>query len=196
MPYVTLEQLRALPNLGDATKFTDAELAAARTWFEVAFERHTGVAWEPRVVVDEPHDGGERTLILDHPYPRSIEAVSVIADTGVITAFTAPQLADLRVASWGEVRRLTGGVFPRGDGNVLVSYTRWKTLSPPADVVEAALVAIRDKVLTDNVGNRQFALVTQEGVVRTSTPGEGRPFGLPFVDEIANARRERIGSIA
>lgn len=196
MPYVTTAQLRAVPNLADAAKFTDAELTAATTWFETVFEDYTGVAFLPRVVLDERHDGGASSLILDHLYPRSIEAVEVIADTGGITVFTAPQLADLRLNSWGEVRRLTGGIFPRGNGNVLFDYTHAKTTTPPADVVEAALVAIRDKLMNDNVGNRQFALVTQEGVVRTSTPGPARPFGIPFVDQVANARREKTSAIA
>ena len=189
MPYVTPAQLRALPNLGDAAKFTDAELTAATTWFETKFERYTGVAWEPRTVVDERLDGtGESTLLIGHMYPISVQGVEVVSDAGGITAFTAADLADLRLARHGEIRRVSRGSFPRGDGNIIVDYIHGHP-SPPADVVEAALIAIRDKVLTDNVGNRQFAVQTQEGIIRSSRPGPDRPFGIDDVDEVANARR-------
>lgn len=196
MPYVTLAQLRALPNLGDSAKFTDAELTVATSWFETKFERYTGVAWAPRVVVDERLDGtGEPTLLLGHMYPISVQGVEVVSDAGGITAFTAADLADLRLARHGELRRVSRGSFPRGDGNILVDYTHGHP-APPDDVVEAALIAIRDKVLTDNVGNRQFAVQTQEGIIRSSRPGPDRPFGIDDVDEVANARRSWNPGIA
>jgi hypothetical protein len=194
--YVTLVELRVLPNLDDTVKFTDAELMAATTWFETKFEHYTGVAWEPRAVAGEIHDGGRSSLMLDRMYPRSVTAVSVTSDSGVITAFTADELADLRWSADGELRRVARGIFLRGDDNIAVDYTHAKTLVPPADVVEAGLVAIRDKVLTDNAGNRQFAVVTQDGIVRSSSPGPDRPFGIPFVDEVANARSERVPGFA
>lgn len=189
MAYVTLAQLRALPNLGDSAKFTDAELTAATSWFETKFERYTGVAWAPRAVVGEVLDGtGEPTILLRHLFPVSVQGIDLVSDAGSITAFTVDDLADLRLARHGEIRRVSRGPFPRGDGNVVVDYTHGHP-APPDDVVEAALIAIRDKVLTDNVGNRQFAVQTQEGIIRSSRPGPDRPFGIDDVDEVANARQ-------
>lgn len=190
MPYVTLEELRALPNLGDVVKFTDAELTAARTWFETTFERYTGVAWVPRQRTLRLDGTGTAALRLPNLYP-TVTAIRTYAG-GVATAYTPAELADVDAAPSGVLTRLSLGYFPRGTRNIEVEYSHGLA-TPPADVVEAAKVAIRDKVLTDNVGNRQFALVTQEGVVRTSTPGPDRPFGIPFVDEVANARRVDTG---
>ena len=193
--YVTLAQLRALPNLADTAKFTDAELATAAVWFENVFEDYTGVAWTPRTVIGERHSGGS-SLLLDHPYPRTISAVNVYSDATTYVAYTAAELADLRLEPSGVVRRVTLGGFTSGTGNITVDYVHYKTAVAPSDVVEAAKVAIRAHVLDDYQANRQYAVATEAGIVRTSQPGEDRPFGIPEVDAVANRRAERTIGVA
>lgn len=191
IPYVTLTQLRALPNLADTTKFPNAKLVAATDWFETRFEDYTGVAWVPRTVVDERHQiasGG--LLILDHMFPRTITAVRSYSDAATSTAYTAGELADLHSDPSGVLRRRSLGHFTSGYGLVAVDYTHgWD--SPPADVVEAAKTAIRAHLLDDYQANRQYAVSTEAGIIRTSQPGPDAPFGLREVDVVANDRNHR-----
>lgn len=193
--YVSLEELRALPNLADTTKFPDAALAAAASWFETRFEEYTGVAWAPRTVTDERHYGTGGILILDHLQPRTVSAIRAYSDATTTTAYTAAELADLHLEPSGVIRRNTLGWFTSGYGLIAVDYTHGYD-SPPADVVEAAKTAIRAHLLDDYQANRQYAVSTEAGIIRTSQPGPDRPFGLPEVDIVANRRNHRCPSIA
>ena len=193
--YVTVAELRALPNLADTAKFTDAELSAATDWFEAVFEDYTQVAWVPRTVVGERHDGWGYEILLDHQQVRTITAVNVYSDGTLFTSYTAAELADVRLSSTGMIRRVSMGSFTSGYGNITVDYTHGYD-APPADIVEAAKVAIRDRLLNDNTGNRVFAIQSEQGIVRQSTPGPGRPFGIPDVDATANRRSRATPGIA
>lgn len=190
--YLPTVAIRALPNLSDATKFTEAELRDARTWFEEVFEDYTGVAWVRRFARHTLDGTGTATLLLPDMHPRTIRSVRTYTAAATYTAFTADELAGLVVEGSGLLRRWSG-TFPRGHRNIVVEYEHGLD-RPPADVVEAAKVAIRDHLLGTNVGNRQYAVATEAGVVRTSVPGEGRPFGIPDVDAVAN-RRSATGGV-
>jgi hypothetical protein len=37
---------------------------------------------------------------------------------------------------------------------------------------------------------------TEAGIVRSSTPGQNTPFGIPFVDEVVQARSHRVPAVA
>jgi hypothetical protein len=193
--YVTLTELRALPNLADTAKFTNAELAAACDWFETLFEDYTGVAWVPRTTLDERHYGTGGVLMLDHLKPRTVTAVRSYSDATTTTAYTAAELADLRLEPSGVIRRNTLGWFTSGYGLIAVDYTHGYD-APPADVVEAAKEAIRAHLIDDYQANRQFAVSTEAGIIRTSQPGPDKPFGIQKVDEVANRRRHRCPSVA
>lgn len=187
--YVTLAEIRALPNLSDTAKFTNAEIAAAIDWFETTFEDATGVAWVPRTVTERLNGAGKTDLLLGHLFPRTITAGSITTG-GVVTALTAPELADLIVYDHGQVVRLSLGSWPLGHRNVSITYSHGFS-SPPPDVVEAAKVAVRAKLVDDQTGNRVFAVQTEAGIIRSSAPGADRPFGIPFVDEIAKRRSHK-----
>lgn len=193
--YVTLTELRTLPNLSDTAKFTNAELAAATDWFETLFEDYTGVAWVPRTVVDERHYGTGGVLMLDHLLPRTVSAVRSYSDATTTVAYTAAELADLHLEPSGVIRRNTLGWFSSGYGLVAVDYTHGYD-APPPDVVAAAKEAIRAHLLDDYQANRQFAVSTEQGIIRTSQPGPDQPFGIQKVDEVANRRRHRCPSVA
>lgn len=194
--YVTLAELRALPNLDDPTKFSNADLAAAIGWFETLFEDYTGVAWVPRQAVDERHYVGSSDLIiLDHPFPRAVTAVRSYSDATTSTAYTGAELADLRLDDSGILRRVSLGSFTSGYGLVSVDYSHGYA-SPPADVIEAAKTAIRAHLLDDYQANRQYAVSTEAGIIRTSQPGPDRPFGIPEVDVVANRRNHSVPAIA
>lgn len=197
MAYLTVAQVRALPNLADTAKFTDAEITAAIVWFETVFEDYTGVAWETRTVTGERHYvTSSGLLILEHLYPRVISAVRSYSDATTTVAYTAAELADLRVDPSGVVRRVSLGAFTSGYGVVAVDYVHYATVTPPSDVVEAAKVAVRAHLIDDYQANRQFAVSTEAGIIRTSQPGPDRPFGLPEVDAVANRRNHSVPSCA
>lgn len=197
MAYLTTAQVRALPNLADTAKFTDAEITAAVLWFETLFEDYTGVSWETRTVTDERHYlTSSGTVVLDRMYPRTVTAVRAYSTATVSTAYTAGELADLRVDRSGVVRRVTLGNFTSGFGMLAFDYTHSFTTAPPADVVEAAKVAVRAHLIDDYQANRQYAVSTEAGIIRTSQPGPDRPFGLPEVDAVANRRRSGAVAVA
>lgn len=195
MPYLTTAQVRALPNLGDTAKYPDTAITDAVGWFETTFEDATGVAWIPRTVTETLSGRGGAALLLSYMFPRTIAAVSITTN-GVATAFTAAELADLVVYDTGEIFRLTLGRWPFGNRNVSVTYTHSITTTPPADVIEAAKVAVRERLLEGAVGNRQFSIATEDGIIRNSTPSNGRAFGIPFVDEVVTRRSHKVPGVA
>lgn len=197
MAYLTVAQVRALPNLADVVKFTDAELTAAIVWFEAVFEDYTGVAFETRTVVDERHYvTSAGTIILNQLYPRAVSAVRAYSTASTSVAYTAGELADLRIDPSGVLRRVSLGSFTSSYGIVAVDYTHYVTATPPADVVEAAKTAVRAHLIDDYQANRQFAVSTEQGIIRTSQPGPDRPFGIPEVDAVANRRCEKVPGLA
>lgn len=181
--YVTLAQVRTLPNLADAAKFTDAEIESAMDWFETTFEDFTGMAFVPRTAT-ERLTGGRSTLMLKRWPVRSITAVRSFTTATSSTVFTAAELADLLVDSTGEIKRYSLGYWPT---DVEVEYTHGQA-SPPADVRKAALVAIQEKLMEDNSGrptDRTYGTATAGVFVRSILPGKDKPFGLASVDEVA-----------
>jgi hypothetical protein len=194
--YVTLDEIRALPNLGDDNRFTDDELAQAREWFETIFEDYTGMAFVPRTA-NERTGGGCQSLRLNHWPVRSITAVRSFTTATASTVFTADELADLLIDPTGYVRRYSLGYWP---ADVEVDYVHGQA-APPADVKREAKVAIQEKLMEDNSGRPagHVAGVASEGVfIRKLLPGEDAPFGIPSVDEVANRMRAkyRVPAIA
>lgn len=188
-PYVTLNEIRALPNLGDTAKFTDFELTQAREWFETTFEGYVGMAFVPRTAT-ERLSGGRSTLMLKRWPVRSVQAVRSFTTATVSTAFTAAELADLLIDPTGEIRRYSSGTWP---ADVEVDYTHGQ-LAPPADVKRAALIAIQERLLEDHSGrptDRTYGTATDGVFIRSILPGADKPFGLAGVDEVANRYRAK-----
>ena len=187
--YVTIAEIRALPNLGDTTRFTDDELAQAREWFETTFEDYVGMAFVPRTAT-ERLTGRCSTLMLKHWPVRSITAVRSYTTASVYTSFTADELADLLIDPTGSVRRYALGYWP---ADVEVEYVHGQEAAP-ADVRKAALVAIQEKLMEDNSGrptDRTYGTATDGVFIRSILPGKDKPFGLASVDEVANRYRAK-----
>lgn len=194
MPYVSLAQVRVLPGLADAVAFPDDALTAAVAWFEERFEDYTRLAWAPRASTTKL-SGGRGTLLLPRYPVISVQSISYLSGATTVP-FTAPELAEV-LPVWsdgdentGELYRTSGAWWPHGP--LTVAYTHGRPTTP-LDVQDACLVAVQDKLQQDRTnarGNRQFSVATQDGIIRSSTPGKDRPFGIPAVDEVANRRRE------
>lgn len=196
MPYLTTAQVRALPNIGaDTAKFPDSLITATVSWFEAVFEDATGVAWETRTITETLSGQGGSGLLVSKLFPRSPITAASITTSGVTTALTAAELADLVIYDHGLIARLTLGRWPLGRRNISVTYSYGITTTPPADVIEAAKVAVRDRLLNPDP-NRQFSVATEVGVVRNSTPGPKSPFGIQFVDEVVARRSHKVPGVA
>ncbi len=184
--YVTLSEIRAQLNLGDSDKFTTAELEQKRRWFETLAERHCGVAFVPRYARVTLNGLGMTTLLLPHPRVRRLLSASV---GGVAVT----DLADWTLESFGRVTRTAS--FTRGTANVVIAYEHGYD-EPPEDLKEAALIAIRERLLDRKSGDRQISEAVEGGVVRYSVAGPDRPTGIPNVDEVLNSYRQRVPVVA
>lgn len=183
---VALADIRAQKNLDSAAKFTTAELADARAWFEDLAEEHCGVAFAPRYHRDVLDGDGCSTALLSKLYPRQLIGVTV---DDVVETTTGWALYD-----HGEVRRPTG-TFTCGDRNVSIAYEHGHQRAP-AQLRTAALIAIRDRLLDDETGRRQLS-VTNEfgGTTRYAVAGDDRPTGIPEVDAVLNRLNETVPGI-
>lgn len=187
--YVTIDEIRALPNLGDDNRFTDDELAEAREWFETIFEEYTGMAFVPRVATERLQPCGS-SLILKHWPVRSVTAVRSFTTATASTAFTTDELADLLIDPTGEIGRYSRGYWP---ADVEIDYVHGQA-APPADVKEAALTAIQEKLMERNSGrpvDRTYGVATDGVFVRSILPGKDKPYGIADVDSVANRYRAK-----
>lgn len=197
--YVSIGELREPANLSDATKFPDAKLIEARNWFETRFEGHTGRAFVPRARRLTLISSGAGSLELADTDLRSVTSLTIDGTAlagDVLTALqfngatvTPNRLTSSINATWSEA-----APFGYRGSALVVAYTYgWD--SPPYDVREAALIAIRTKVLTDknaNVGRPMLSVADGSGgTTRYLMPDENRPFGDPDVDAVANAWRRK-----
>lgn len=123
--------------LASATDYPSATIIAKEAEVRAFLTRICGVDFIPTAHADEYHDGdGGCALLLDWPKVTSITAASL--RSGVTwTPLTADELAALHVAESG-VLVSEGGHWPRGVGNVKVSYVAGHAAVPP-EIKDAAL---------------------------------------------------------
>jgi hypothetical protein len=186
--YVSIAAIRALKNLDDTSKFTDAELVAARWWFEDLVEQYTATAFVPRY--GRLWMSGTLTASLLPPVGplRSLRSARSYTDATNYTAFSASELADVHVEPWSLYRR-TLGAWPYGTTNLLLEV-EYGHDRPTADIREAALIAIRSHLLNDQTGRPMLSVSDGEGgTTRFATPGADRPTGIPDVDSVLNRYR-------
>jgi hypothetical protein len=195
--YVSLAELRALPNLSDTTKFTTADLIDARQWFETKFERYTGRAFVPRYRRLVMWGSGVDTMQLPDQYIRTLRTVSF----GTVDLSDAA-LANIALEASGQIRHfwplgingpddsfgVYGSTFPR-NARITLAY-EYGLDQTPDDVADAAKQAIRSHLLNDETGRPMLSIADGAGgTTRFATPGPNRPFGIPDVDAVANDRR-------
>lgn len=188
--HASLARIRAMPNLGDTTKFTNDELARARDWWERLAEEFCGRAFVPRFGFHRHRGTGD--LVMSVP-GRPVRAVRAVAEVvaGVRTAWDASAVAAIVVEPEGTLLAWSGWLADR----VYEVEYEFGMDTPPGDIAEAALVAIRDKLLTDETGRPAISVVNEfGGTTRFSLPRPGSPTGIPIVDE--TLRRWRVAGVA
>jgi len=176
--YVALSDIRALDSLSDATKYPIARLAEAREWFADKVEGFCDVSFVPRYCREVLNGDDTQIIILDHTRLRTIQSASV---DGV----TVTDLSKWYALQSGLLARDDGGYFPAGWRNIIIEY-EYGYDSPPAQLREAALTAIRYKLLGDHSGipERATSMTSEVGTYTLSLAGANRPFGIPEVDSV------------
>lgn len=190
--YVTIDEIRRLPNLGDDNRFTDDDLAEAREWFETTFEDYVGMAFVPRLAT-ERLAGRCSTIMLKHWPVVSVTAVRSYTTATASTVFSADELADLLVDDSGRIRRYSLGYWP---ADVEVDYVHGQA-APGLTIKKEALVAIQEKLLEENSGrptDRTYGTATDGVFVRSILPDDDKhPFGIASVDALAVRLRKKYG---
>lgn len=197
--YLTLAEMRGLPNLADDTKISDAKLLDARRWFEDRFERYTGKAFVPRYQRRTLDATGYREMTLPGGRIRAVRSLRIYTDPNNYIVLTSSELEALFLtAVGGRIESLRPLGFERAQmplgftqQSIVIEYEYGEDCAP-SDVREAAELAIRDKAMTDFAGMRQYSIQTEQGVVRNALPGPGTPFGIPYVDDVANRYRDLV----
>lgn len=200
LTYFTLAELRALPDVSDAARYTDARCTAVGEAVEAAIERVVKTSFVARSTT-ETHDGYMARscgwILLRKQHPR---AVTALTQNGV--ALTAPELANLYL-EFRTLRRRAAGSFTSwvdwepGHSNLVITYTAGFTDVPPADVKEAALAWTRVRLLTTDsrAGNdgRATSQTTDMGTLSFIVAGPDRPSGYPEIDATLLTWRDRLG---
>lgn len=178
-------------SLADTSKYPTSDLMDKRTEVEQECEAICDRAFVPRyarVVVDGT---GHSDLVLTHPGPdrtvahvRTIRSVKMAprADQTFV-AFTVAELAALRVAADGTLRRLDGAVFTEGFANLVVEY-EYGLDAPPEDLQQATLRRFRSRLNMNKTAIPDRATsfsLTDGGAFRLSMPGAWMT-GIPDVD--------------
>lgn len=196
LSYFTLADVRALPDMADTAKHSDQRLTAAGEWMEALIEREVGTSFVARVTTetlsgdDQDSDGG---LKLGTPWVLQITAV-----TSNGAAFTAPQLAEVKVAD-GYIFRQPGfassTAWDTGVRNIVITYNAGYSATPPFDIKDAALQGTRYRALRTigaGVSDRATAITNELTTTQLSTAGTDRPTGLPEVDVVIVGWRNKL----
>ena len=188
--YAELGEIRALDALSNTSNYPTAKLERARNQAEDAFEDVTGVAWVRRHARELLDGTGVPRLTLGHQEPRSLIAVS-------IDGAAAADLTAFRLYPFSVVERTAGATWPKeaagGGQNVVVEYTHGFD-EPPADLREAFLVYVRDRLLMGNsrIPDRASLMSTDFGTFSLVTAGGQRYTGLPDVDAVLQRYRQYV----
>lgn len=189
--YFTLTELRALPDVSNATTYPDATVEAAAARVVSIIERECRTSFVARTVTGEVHDGGCAEIILDKPWVLSVTSAT---ENGTAVTDT------LRVKNGRVLRYATGSYAPKawlaGFDNVAITYQSGYSSTVPADIKDAALQATRyrliSRVSTASMNDRATSITNEFGNVNLSVASKKTPFGLPEVDSVVVGWREYL----
>jgi hypothetical protein len=197
MPYFTTEELRALPDMDDVTRFPDARLVAAHDWIVSIIERECETSFIAREVTARLNGPGRDALDLGTPYVLSVDALAVDG------ADYATDVVSTLLWQDGFLYQSDGAYWPATSrGNITITYTAGYSTEPPGDLKEAALRGARHWLLTmdawSGVDERTTSMTSDYGTTTVMVADDKHPTGLPFVDATINAwaRRVRVPKVS
>jgi len=145
--HVSIADIRAITTLANTSTYPTARLVEVRRWWERISEAYCGVAFVPRWG-HVTFDGDDTNwAMLADLRPRTVTSATV---GGTAVA----DLSEWYVYDTGKVVRDDGSNFPSGvggAGRVDICYEHGYD-APPADVWEAALIAIEERALGAKTG--------------------------------------------
>jgi len=197
MPYFTTAELRALPDMGDTSRFPDARLVAAHDWIVAIIERECDTSFIPTTVTETLNGTGRDGLFLSSPYVRSVTSIAV--DDVALSQHEV----DTMLVQDGVLYYPTGTYWSAASrGNVTVTYVAGYSETPPGDLKEAALRGARYWLLAmdgwSGIDERSTSISNEYGNINMAVAGPDRPTGLPAVDAtiMAWARRVRVPKVS
>lgn len=185
--YFDLDELRALPNVSDRTKYPDVALAAARDWITAIVERVCGTSFVARRKVETIEYGD----LLPDRYTLSL--ISVLDSAGVDSTLDAGLTAAgrLTIATFFSPRAYA--TRPR----LTVTYLAGFSFSPPADLKHVMLQAARYRLVSvdgaSGIPNRALTMANEFGNITLASASVDRPTGIPDVDAVIMGWARRVG---
>jgi len=198
--YASVKQIRDNDDvLADTRKYPAAAIIAARQKVEAEFEEFCGCAFVPRYRRARLDGNGRDELLLPDPYLRSMRSV-LDYDTDLnAEAFTATELAAIPDSVPGIAKRVDGDAFPEGFANLVVEYEHGMD-RPPADLLDAFMMRVRDVVNRTNRGvpDRATTFTSDAGGTYSLLVAgrAGSITGIPDVDVALRRYSMRIPGVA
>lgn len=198
--YASVRQIRDSDAvLDDPRKYTAAQIVTARRSVEREFEDFTGVAFVPRYRRVRLNGTGRSMLVLPDAELRSVRSVTEYDINNSPTVYDNAELAAIPANPGGIAVRIDGDVFEPGLSNVVIEYLHGYD-RPPADVLEAFYLRVRDILNRQNRGVPDRATTfTSEvgGTYSLLVAGRGGSItGIPDVDVVLKRYSRRIPGIA
>lgn len=182
--YFTVTEFRALPDMSDATTYTEAKILNAAAYFTEIVEKELW-AMIPRSFT-ETLDGDWSTSLFLEREATSLTSVTVDG-TAVSTSLLTCTSGVVRYKSPGQT--FSGAA----NGNVVVVYVAGEA-AVPDDIKDAVMWATRDRLLAQSdqsgIDVRKTSVNTDFGTTNYILAGERRPTGYPELDAIL-LRRSR-----
>lgn len=193
--YFTTAELRALPDMDDSTRYTNARILAAAAWAVGIIEREVGTSFIGRTRT-ETYDGSATDgygIILREPFVISVTSVT---ENGITVTPVPLVINDAGILVKYDAGATTASAWLRGSRNIVVTYVGGYSATPPADIKEAALQATRARLLSTNgragQNQRRRTLTTEAGTFELAQAGKDAPTGFPEVDAVIVGWRDRI----
>lgn len=186
--YASPAEIRAADvTLNDPTKYPDSRIRSARSEVEFEFERVCGFAFVPRYRRTRLSGCGSGRLALPDPHLRRVRSVRCYTSATTYTTFAAGELAAIPADPAGIAVRTDGGVWPAGVDNIVIEYEHGLD-RPPADIVGAFMLRVRDRLNRDRRGvpDRASTFTSEAGgTYSLLVPGQrGSITGIPDVDSV------------
>jgi hypothetical protein len=183
--------------IADDVKYPLAAMQAVRAEVEDEFERICDVAFVPRYRRQALSGTGCPDLFLPLSMPRRVVAVSELAPDGTATAWTAGEVAGVRID--GETGKVCSPLrsFPRGTRNVVVAWEHGYD-RPPADVAQAAMLRLRHRATRPKSATpeRAQSFQIEGGTVYRLDAADRTGTGIPDIDAVLDRWSLAIPGVA
>lgn len=196
--YFSLPELRAEPNMDDATKYPTQLLLEVRDEIEGVIEQAADISFVRSYQRDRLNGNNTNMAQLSKQSERPYTLISVALNG------TSETLSDFDVSEVGELYWHNAGIFlrpdrSRGRPNLIVEYEHgWD--NPPAKLRRAAMQAVRRVVmervsakLADETGSTVDGVTTRYW---TPDAARGRSTGIMALDAVIEAYTSEIPGIA